>query len=240
MNSYRTPAGGILRRAGLALLVLPFSAARCEDLDVRALLLAELDGPLVLRLADGGISDPLPVSAGRLSEPVALPRAETWVFGSQGEDGFVERCRVQPPSESKVWLVIAPAPASAEDGETVEEGEEVEEAPALSAHAIGIDGKALRQGGVLVLNASPTAVEMQAGDETLRIEPQERKIHHPEVEFGAGYPVKFHFLHHDRMRPFVTTNWFRGENRRRLAVVVGEGGTPLPKLVVADEVEAER
>ena len=228
------------------------SAAHADDLKVKSVLLAEIspEAPLVLQLKPGEYSPPVTTRPGHFSDAMKFPRLDTWIFGynPNGLGEFREICRTTPPPGDRVWLLFtksrkndSPEPAAAEpadsDEPAVDGKDETEETqPAFDVHAIGLDPKEIHEGGVAVVNTSPTAIEVEMNGKNTKVEPDQHVFVNPEVEPGTSYPVKFHFLYHDRMRPFVTTNWFRGKKRYSMAIVVPAGAGPTPRLLLAEEI----
>jgi|GEM_PF-2140699 len=237
---------------GSLMLAMAGPAQAGEGVAVRSTLLSRAkDGkPLALYLEGGDRAQPIPIGEMRFSPEFQLPRMEHWAFGYwtnvAGEMAFEEECRVTPPADSRIWLVfhhVQPeAPGQGEAGDVDPEGDEaagpVEELPpVLGAHALGIDD--LGEGGVMILNLAKREVHAEIGGQSLRVEPSGHALVIPEGEPGERYAVKFHVLQGERKRPFVTTNWFLGEDRRRLATVVEPPGSAVPKLILSDEISRE-
>lgn len=219
-----------------------------------------------LRLDDHGGALPIEVGVTGFSAEVSLPRMETWSFGHwdtvDGKSTFVELGRVDPPAGKTLWLVFSAnetAPdkvdspdaaedeASEPDEEAAQKGDpnteaagddagEEEDVLPWDVHAINVDAANLGEGGIVVLNHAQGTIEMELNDETVSLDVGGVKMVRPDPESGDRYNVKFYVIQNGRRRPFVTTNWFMGEKRRRLAAVVQGKSAPVPKVLVIDEI----
>lgn len=205
------------------------------DVTVRSAILpgAGIEDSLELYLGENGRSRTVTVWGGKFSPEFELPRRDVWRFGhwetEENENGgevqvFNERGRVVPPDGERIWLVFFKQEAG-------------EKAP-LQVQAFGVDEAMLAEGGIVVLNLSQGPVGVEIKDVKTRVDPLKREFLEPDAEEGEPYPVKFYFSHDGEARPFVMTNWFRGERRRRLAMVVQADASSAPKLLVIDDIMA--
>jgi len=176
----------------------------------------------------------VPVWGGKFSPEFELPRREVWRFGrweTETDDRgktvrvFKERGRAVPPADRRVWLVFFRRDAK--------------EDSALEVRAFGVDDAGLKEGGSLVMNLSPGPVGAEVGDKKVKVDSMRQAVIEPGSRRGQSYPVKFYYSHNGQLRPFVTTTWFHGERRKRLALVVGGGEAGVPKLLTIDDVSAK-
>lgn len=230
----------IHRRAAALVAGMMISAAMvqaAETVKVRAVFVGDEreERSAVLYLKEGDPSRPLAVGDGRLSEEFQLPRMERWSFGYwqnvAGRTSFVEQCGVEPAKGSQIWLIFHPEPEVAieKDGAS-----ERTESTGLGVSALAVEK--LGEGDVAVVNLTDGEVEAELDGKASQVGPGGSVFVRPTTAFGERYAVKFHLMQGERKRLFVTTNWFRGEKRRRLAVVIGDGRRPVPKLLAIDEV----
>ncbi len=214
-----------------------------------AICRGETDGPVTVRAVMVGSSpdekasvvylqdrtpvEPLPIGNRRFSEKFQLSREKPWVFGFwtnvAGSKAFQEECRIDPPAASSVWLVF-----HQKESEALSDGGET--SASLSVQVL--DSSAVQEGGVAVLNLSDAEIEAEIREQTSSVEAGRQWVMTPGGEMGDRYAVRFHMLQNGRKRPFVTTNWFLGEKRRRLAVILDEPGRTVPKLIAIDEIDA--
>lgn len=239
---------------------MPFLAAGAEDVAVRTAMLSGAAVPqdFELCLDEKGGAMPVEVSVTGFSAEVKLPRMKVWRFGhwetsDDGKKFFREEGTVAPPPGDTMWLVFSgnasasdadDAPAEGEPSDEPAEapaGDDAEDATAelpWSIQAINVDPSLLGEGGVAVLNLAPGEVEMEVNDDTKKLEAGDIELFQPKADSGVRYNVKFYVMQNGRRRPFVTTNWFFGEGRRRLAAVVQPEGRMVPKLLVIDEIDS--
>lgn len=194
-----------------------------------------IQDPLELYVGEGKDGLKVPLWGGKFTPEFPLPRMDVWRFGhwENGTDDsgkairvFNELARTKPPATSRVWLVFIESKSAT--GQT------------LRVSAIGADESALKEGGTLVLNLSPQAIGVQIGDKRAKVAPGKQAAMEPGSKRGQAYPVKFYFSQDDNVRPFVTTNWFHGERRKQLALVIQPTPDAPPKLLTIDDVASKQ
>lgn len=218
------------------LAVLPCTGQEPAKVTVRSAIFpgTGIEDSLTLHVGEGREGLEVPVWGGKFSPEFELPRQDVWRFGhwetatdAEGRSVrvFKERGKVRPPAGRRLWLVFFQAKPG-------------EDAP-LQVKAFAVDQGSLKEGGCVVLNFSSGPIAAQIGDKKTKINSGRQVVVEPGSRRGQSYPVKFLFPHEGQLRPFVTTNWFHGERRRRLAMVVQADENSPPKLLTIDDIAAK-
>lgn len=216
--------------------LLPAAAQETAKVIVRSAMFpgSGILDPLELHVGEGREGLSVPVWGGKFSPEFELPRMDVWRFGhwetTTNDEGkrvrvFKERGRVRPPAGRRLWLVFFQAKPG-------------NDSP-LRVKAFAVDEGSLKEGGCVVLNFSEGPVAAQIGDKKTKVESGKQTVVEPGSSRGQSYPVKFFYPHNGQLRPFVTTNWFHGERRRRLAMVVQADKQSPPKLLTIDDIAAK-
>ena len=229
-----------------AVFVTPQMVSAGDRIAVRAVLFPS-GGPaeeFVVAPDGKGPLVPVAVPATGFSEETELPRAGTWRLGHRPDPAAKvdEIAIVEPPAGDKAWLVLLrdagtdPADVSPPDDESTDgESEDGAEGASYQVRVIDADVRSFGGGSVLVVNFAKVPIEIETGGKTTAIAPDGETVIAFGEEEGANQPVKFLFIHNDRKRPFVATNWSVRDNRRRLAVVLPTGEGAPPKVVTLDD-----
>lgn len=220
----------------LLLLLLPCSGQEGpRNVTVRTAMFpgSGIMDPLELYVGDGKEGMPVEIWGGKFSPEFELPRLEIWRFGhwetETNDEGkvvrvFKEQGRVKPPVAKRMWIVFF----------QTKKGKDVK----LQVQAFGVDGNTLKEGGIVVMNLTKGPIGFEYPGKKLKIKPAGKAVVNPGSERGQVYPVKFYYAHNGQARPFVTTTWFHGERRKRLALVVRADESTPPKLLTIDDIAA--
>lgn len=190
--------------------------------------------PLELYVGDGKEGLPVELWGGKFSPEFELPMLDVWRFGhwknETDKDGraarvFKERGKVKPPSAARVWLVFFQSKPG-------------DDSP-LQVQAFGVDDSKLKEGGIVIMNLTKGPIGFEYAGKQLKLKSAGKEVVNPGSKRGEVYPVKFYYSHNGTARPFVTTTWFHGERRKRLALVVQEREASPPKLLTIDDIAAK-